>query len=124
MTAAGADPRDKELSLLEHLDEFKRRLVVSSIAVAITTTIAFAFATQIIKFLLIPTGQPKLVSLSPTENFATIFHVALMSGIALAMPVLLYEVYAYIDPALHKGERRFLLSLGPVVLARFVAGMA
>ena len=124
MTAAGADPRDKELSLLEHLDEFKRRLVVSSIAVAITTTIAFAFATQIIKFLLIPTGQPKLVSLSPTENFATIFHVALMSGIALAMPVLLYEVYAYIDPALHKGERRFLLSMGPFVLALFVAGMA
>ncbi len=124
MTAGGLDARDKELSLLEHLDEFKRRLVVSAIAVAITTSIALAFAIDIIKILLIPTGQRRLISLSPTENFSTIFHVALMSGIALAMPVLLYEVYAYIDPALHKNERRFLLSMGPFVLGLFVTGMA
>ena len=124
MTADREDPRDKELSLLEHLDEFKRRLVVSAIAVALTTAIALAFAIEIIKILLIPTGQRRLISLAPTENFSTIFHVALMSGIALAMPVLLYEVYAYIDPALHKHERRFLLTMGPLVLGLFVLGMA
>ena len=123
MTSDGTDARDKELSLIEHLAELKSRLVVSAIAVAITTTISFLFATPIIKILLLPSGQRKLVSFSPTENFSTIFHVALMSGIALAMPVLLYEVYAYIDPALHKHERRFLLTMGPFVLLLFVSGM-
>ena len=50
--------------------------------------------------------------------------VALFTGIALAMPVILYEVYAYVDPALRSGERRFILLLGPFILALFVGGMA
>lgn len=123
MASEPTNPRDKELSLLEHLDELKRRVVVSAIAVALTTSIAFIFSIPIIKLLLLPSGQAKLVSLSPTENFATVFHVALVSGIALAMPVLLYEVYAYIDPALHKHERRFVLTMGPFVLGLFVVGI-
>ena len=64
-----------------------------------------------------------LVSFSPTENFTTYFRVALFAGIALAMPLILYEIYAYIDPALHPNERRFALTAGPFVLLLFVAGM-
>jgi sec-independent protein translocase protein TatC len=116
--------RDKELSLIQHLDEFRRRLVVAAIAIAVTTGLSFAFAEQIIALLLVPTGITKCIALAPTENFTTFMRVALFSGIALAMPVLLYEVYAYIDPALHKHERRFVLTLGPFVLGLFVAGMA
>ena len=123
MTAERENPRDKELSLMEHLDEFRRRLVVSAIAVALTTAVAFAFSVPLIKILLLPSGQTKLVSFSPTENFSTIFQVSIMAGIALAMPVLLYEVYAYIDPALHKHERRLALTLGPFVLGLFVIGI-
>jgi len=115
--------RDKELSLLQHLDELRRRLVVIAIAIALTTAISFTFAEQIIRILLIPSGETKLISLSPTENFTTFMHVALFAGIAFAMPVVLYEIYAYIDPALHKHERRFVLTLGPFVLLLFVAGM-
>jgi sec-independent protein translocase protein TatC len=50
--------------------------------------------------------------------------VSLFSGIALAMPIILYEIYAYIDPALHPHERRFALRLGPFALLLFVTGMA
>src|SRR5207245_4628703 len=66
----------------------------------------------------------KLLALSPTENFVTYFRVSLFSGIALAMPVILYEIYAYIDPALRPGERRFILLMGPFVLGLFIGGMA
>ena len=116
--------RDKELSLVQHLGEFRNRLMVASIAVIITTAISFAFTTEIIKLLILPAGEGlKLASFSPTENFTTYMRVALFSGIALAMPVLLYELYAYIDPALHPHERRFALTLGPFILLLFVAGM-
>jgi sec-independent protein translocase protein TatC len=121
-----AHERDKELSLLEHLDELRRRLVVAAFAVAITTAISFVFAEGIIRVLMVPANLPegtRLIALSPTENFTTFLHVALISGIALAMPVLLYEIYAYIDPALHQSERRFVLSIGPFVLVLFVVGM-
>lgn len=123
-TTAGARERDKELSLVQHLGELRTRLVVAAIALLITTTIAFFFTTDIIKLLLIPTGGHKLLTLSPTENFTTYFQVALITGIALAMPVLLYEIYAYIDPALYPNERRFVRVLGLPIIFLFAAGMA
>lgn len=118
-----AAERDKELSLVQHLSEFRDRLMVASIAIVITTAISFLFTTDIIKLLLVPAGVTRLLALSPTENFTTYFRVALFSGFALAMPVILYEIYAYIDPALHRNERRFALTLGPFVLLLFVGGM-
>src|SRR5436190_5626568 len=115
--------RDKELSLVQHLKEFRDRLMVACIAIALTTAISFLFTTDIIKLLLVPAGVTKLLAISPTENFTTYFRVALFSGFALAMPVVLYEIYAYIDPALHPNERRFVLTLGPFVLFLFVLRM-
>ena len=119
-----ATERDKELSLVQHLTEFRDRLMVASIAVLITTGLSFVFTTQIIKFLLLPSGVERLLALSPTESFTTYFRVALSAGIALAMPVILYEIYAYIDPALYPNERRFVRIIGLPVLGLFVGGMA
>lgn len=115
--------RDKELSLVQHLKELRDRVMVIAIAVVATSLISFFFATDVIRILLIPSGQTSLLALNPTENFTTYMRVALFSGIALSMPVILYEIYAYIDPALHPNERRFALTLGPFVLALFVGGM-
>ena len=98
--------------------------MVAAIAVVVTTAISFIFTTQIIQLLILPVGEHiKLISLSPTENFTTYMRVALFSGIALAMPVILYEIYMYIDPALHPNERRFALTAGPFVLGLFIFGM-
>jgi sec-independent protein translocase protein TatC len=117
--------RDKELSLMQHLGELRNRLMVASFAVLIATAAAFFFAKDIILALEAPAhlGKP-LQIISPTEGFTTYMRVALFSGIALAMPVILYEIYAYVDPALRPNERRFLLTLGPFVLALFIGGMA
>ncbi|HEX9269382.1 MAG TPA: twin-arginine translocase subunit TatC [Candidatus Limnocylindria bacterium] len=117
--------RDKELSLMQHLAELRNRLMFASIAVVIATVISLIFAKDMIRFLEAPAqlGKP-LQIISPTEGFTTYMRVALSTGIALAMPVILYEIYAYIDPALRPNERRFLLTLGPFILALFVIGMA
>src|SRR5438270_11091561 len=127
--------RDKELSLIQHLGELRDRLVVAAIAIVITTGIAFYFGTPIIRLLLVPVDcqfiptyvchEPPthLVAFSPTENFTTYFRVALFAGIALAMPVILYEIYAYIDPALLPSERRFVRFMGLPVIFLFVVGM-
>jgi len=131
-----ATARDKELSLIQHLGELRDRLVFAAIALVITTSIAFFFAIPIIRILLVPVDcqfiptyscshtSTTLVSFSPTENFTTYFRVALFTGIALAMPVILYEIYAYIDPALLPNERRFIRFMGLPVILLFVLGMA
>jgi sec-independent protein translocase protein TatC len=130
-----ARERDKELSLVQHLGELRDRLMVTAIALVVTTAIAFFFATQLIRILIIPvdctfipaffchTPPTTLISLSPTENFTTYFRVALFAGIALAMPVILYEIYAYVDPALLPKERRFIRFMGLPVIGLFIAGM-
>ena len=123
-SGAATRERDKELSLIQHIGELRDRLMKAAIALVITTAIAFLFTTDVIKILLIPTGQERLVTLSPTENFTTYFRVALFTGIALAMPVILYEIYAYIDPALYPKERRFIRILGLPIIALFAGGMA
>jgi len=86
---------------MQHLAELRNRLMVASAAVLIATVIGFFFAKDIILALEQPAhlGKP-LQIISPTEGFTTYMRVALFSGIALAMPVILYEVYAYVDPAL------------------------
>ena len=139
--------RDKELSLMQHLGEFRDRLMVAAIAVLITSVLAFLFSVDIIRVLMVPVNCEflhvdssrfpfivpdfhcssnvlKLAAFSPTENFTTFMRVSLFTGIALAMPVILYEIYAYIDPALYPGERRFIRLMGLPVLGLFVLGMA
>src|SRR3989449_6500616 len=130
-----ARERDKELSLVQHLGELRNRLVVSAITLVATTAIAFYFGTQLIRILLIPVDctfiptyschEPPttLVSFSPTENFTTYFRVALFAGFALAMPVILYQIYAYIDPALLPKERRFIRLIGLPVHGLFSPGI-
>jgi sec-independent protein translocase protein TatC len=127
--------RDKELSLVQHLGELRSRLVVAAIALVATTAVAFYFGTPLIRLLLLPVDcqffpvfvchEPptKMISLSPTENFVTYFRVALFAGFALAMPVILYEIYAYIDPALFPKERRFVRFMGLPVIGLFIIGM-
>jgi sec-independent protein translocase protein TatC len=114
---------DHEMSLMEHLAELRTRLMIAALAVLVTTVVAFVFTEQIIKWLLIPAGNIKLLAIEPTETFTTYFRVALYSGIALAMPVILFEIYRYVDPALHPHERRFVLAMGAPVLALFVGGI-
>src|SRR5437763_15798380 len=110
---------------MQHLAELRSRLMVASFAVLIATVVGFFFAKDIILALEQPAhlGKP-LQIISPTEGFTTYMRVALFSGIALAMPVILYEIYAYVDPALRPGARRFILLLGPFILAPFVGGLA
>lgn len=117
--------RDREMSLMEHLAELRTRLMIAAGAVLVTTLLSFIFTEQIIKWLLVPAPPGiKLLALEPTETFTTYFRVALYSGIALAMPVILYEIYKYIDPALHPHERRFVLAMGLPVLGLFATGIA
>lgn len=117
-------PADREMSLMEHLAELRTRLMIAALGVLVATVLAFVFTGQIIRWLMLPAGLDKLVVLAPTETFTTYFRVALFSGIALAMPVILYQLYRYIDPALHPHERRFVLTMILPILGLFVLGIA
>jgi sec-independent protein translocase protein TatC len=112
-----------QMSIMEHLEELRSRLLKSIIIVAITTGLSFAVTERLMAYLIAPAGI-KPVFLRPTEMFVTYFKVALMAGAALAMPYLVYQLVQYIWPGLQGGERRYVRIIVPGATVSFVAGVA
>ena len=87
--------------LLPHLDELRRRLLVSAGALMVCTLLAFVFAGQVIAILAKPVGGLEgLQAIELTENLGVYMRTALTLGAVLAMPVFVYEVVAFVVPGL------------------------
>jgi sec-independent protein translocase protein TatC len=111
--------------LLEHLDVLRKHLFRGLAALAITTGISFAFASQILDFLSTPIGGiEKLQSIEVTESLGAFMRVSLLSGVTLALPYLLFEAFAFVNPALKKRERITILIALPFAAVMFVGGLA
>jgi len=108
---------EKRMGVLEHLDEFRSRLIIALIAILVTTSLAYIFSDTLIYILRAPAGDIKLQAFSPLDGFMIRFRVALYGGIALAAPVWIYQLMRYLEPALLPSEKRFLI---PGVLAMVV----
>lgn len=119
------------MSLLEHLNELRGRLIWVAIAVSICTVVGFAFAESLLDYLLEPyavatgaAGETTLQTLRPTEGLETYFKVSLLFGAILAMPVILVQFWFFISPGLKPNEKRYVYVFVPSSLALFVLGMA
>jgi sec-independent protein translocase protein TatC len=108
------------MSLMEHLAELRTRLIVSMVVVTVATIVAFFFYNQVIHFIDRPYRQyalkhpnksisPDLVVTGPLEGFSTRLKVSAYLGLFLASPVLLWELWRFITPGLHKNEKRYAI---------------
>jgi sec-independent protein translocase protein TatC len=119
-------PRPDTMPFLEHLGELRTRIIRSSLAILGGLAIALTFTERIMRFVRRPfeaaaPGQ-KLVFLSPTEAFWVYMKVALIAGVVLAMPFVLYQIWAFIAPGLHTHEKRYALPFVLVGSTFFLAG--
>ncbi|MDQ6927710.1 MAG: twin-arginine translocase subunit TatC [Actinomycetota bacterium] len=109
------------MSLVEHLTELRRRLIISVIAVAVGAVIAFALYNWILGILIQPyqhaTHNAKLQALDPLEGFATRLKIATYCGLLISSPVVLWQFWRFITPGLHKREKRYAI---PFVLASII----
>lgn len=117
-----SDGNGASMSILEHLGELRTRLLKAAVALALASLVTSIFAGDIIEFLIQPYGN-KLQTLGPTENVITYFRVALLSGAALAMPVIVYQLLAFIVPGLTNKERRWLIISVPFTSVLFAGGI-
>jgi len=123
MTTETMAPHDKELPIMQHLLELRSRLIKCVIALAVGTGIGTAFARQGLEILLQPLPfAPQ--TLAPSEAFVVYFRVALIAGVILAMPVLVYQVIAFLLPGMMPNERKYLLSSLPGATISFACGVA
>ena len=112
-------------SIRPHLNELRRRLVISVVVLFITTFASFAVAEYFIRLLSLPVGGIEtLQSIEVTENIGVFMRVSLMSGIIFAFPFLLYEALAFIVPGLKPGEKKWVFLLLPLGTVLFLGGVA
>jgi sec-independent protein translocase protein TatC len=98
----------EEATLVEHLDELRQRLILSLLAVTVTTTVAFVFHSHLVRWLEapLPRARQHLLTLAPAEPFLTSFKISLMAGIGLALPILLWQVWSFLAPAFEEHSQR------------------
>lgn len=116
---------ETSMPLLRHLDELRQRIFKAFLGVILTTAVSFVFAQRLIDFLASPIGGSQaLVSIEVTENIAIYMKVALLSGLVLGMPVIVYQFLSFIFPGLKSQERKWLLLGVPAASILFAAGVA
>lgn len=116
------------MTLVEHLSELRRRIVISAAAVAVGAVIMWLLYNRVIHFLIKyyrdVKGDPqaKLIFTSPVEGFTVRLNVAGYGGLILALPIVLWQLWAFITPGLHPRERRYALPFVFASMVLFVFG--
>jgi sec-independent protein translocase protein TatC len=115
----------EEATLVEHLDELRSRLIVAIVAIVPLFALTFAFHEQIMEWLIGPLpDDKKLVTLGVTEPFTTSVKVSMIAALALALPVVLWQAWAFFAPAVQPHFERVILVLVVLATALFVIGVA
>lgn len=112
-----------EMSLLEHLTELRQRLVWIAGGLLAATVISLLFAEVLLDFLTRPYGD-QLQTLRPTEGIETYFKISLLSGAILSMPIILLQLWKFIEPALMPKEKRYVYIFLPSAMGLFLLGVA
>jgi sec-independent protein translocase protein TatC len=116
----------EEATLVEHLDELRARIFVSLGAIAVGVAIAFVFRDNLIRWLEQPLPEAKrhLITLGVAEPFLTSMKVSLLAGIALALPVVLWQLWSFLAPAVEEHAERTVLLFVVLATVLLVCGTA
>ncbi|HLI91780.1 MAG TPA: twin-arginine translocase subunit TatC [Ktedonobacteraceae bacterium] len=119
------------MSLVDHLEELRWRIFKSLIAIAVMSIIAFIFRTEIIKFLAAPLPKMaeqlthgQLVVTGIMEGFTVMLLVSIAVGVVLALPVILYQAWAFISPGLYQHEKKYAVPFIFIGLILFAMGVS
>jgi sec-independent protein translocase protein TatC len=118
---------DAPMAFMDHLVELRSRLIRSLIAVALATVVAAFFYNDILELLSRPyleaVDGERLAFFQPTEAFSLALRLSLWGGVILASPVIIYQLWRFVGPALTARERRYVIPLSGVLGLLFAGGV-
>ena len=115
---------DKEMSLFEHLDELRSRCLKSIAAWALASCGVYYLAPLLLRATKPMLGTAKLIYTAPTEAFFAYLQVAMIGGLFVALPVVLYHFIKFVSPGLKRKEKRWLNYILPISILLFFTGAA
>ncbi len=111
-----------EMSLVDHLQELRKRLIVCVVIVLAASIACYFFAVDLVHIITAPAG--KLYYMNPAEAFFTYLKVSFFAGFLVSLPVVFYQLWAFVVPAMTRQERTASLFLVPASLVLFFVGLA
>jgi sec-independent protein translocase protein TatC len=115
------------VTLVEHLDELRSRLIICLLAVGVGFAVAFVFQDNILAWLEAPLPdeqESNLITFGVTEPFFTSIKVSFYAGFALALPVILWQIWSFLAPAFQEHSQRIVFVFVCIATALFAAGLA
>ena len=131
--AAPAPENDAQMTIWEHLDELRSRVIRAALGVVVTTVVAWFFRTQLLAWLVIPyerTWQAHfhkdlvLQTLAPPDAFLGYLELSLVAGVVASAPVIFYQFWAFISPGLYNKEKRLIVPFVFFSSILFLSGVA
>jgi sec-independent protein translocase protein TatC len=118
---------EEKQTFIEHLEELRKRLIISLIAVGIGFVISYIFSKEIFQLLMIPLikalpAGANMIFTNLPEAFFTYVKVALLAGIFVASPMVLYQIWLFVAPALYSHEKRYAIPFVIFSTLLFVGG--
>lgn len=110
------------MPFLEHLEELRRRLLKSLLAVVVTTAVSFYFADYIVRVIQIPLADVKLYNIEVAGTFYAYLKISLVTGLFAAMPLIFYQMWMFIAPGLYQREKVIILPLVAASTVLFLVG--
>ncbi len=118
----------RDQPIMEHLAELRRRLFKASLAVVAGSIVVFVFREWVFDLIVAPyervVEERDLVFFRPTEAFSVFMRLSLFGGFVLASPVVIYQLWAFVVPALTKREKRLVVPIVSVLVVLFAGGIA
>lgn len=117
---------ESQMTLMEHLLELRTRLIWTAVSLLLGFLVSLIFGRQLLEIILQPLRDAgaEAQALAPTDTITTLFKVCFTAGAALAMPVIVYQLIAFMSPGLYPHEKRGLLLTLPGVMILFGIGVA
>jgi sec-independent protein translocase protein TatC len=125
--------RDVKMTIWEHLDELRKRIVRAAIGVVLVTVVAWCFRVELLAWLVIPYqrtwmlrfNKPLLLqTLAPADAFLGYLELSLTAGIIGAAPVIFYQLWSFVSPGLYKKEKRLIVPFVFFSSTLFLSGVA
>ncbi|NIV33283.1 MAG: twin-arginine translocase subunit TatC [Anaerolineae bacterium] len=117
------ETQQTEMPLLEHLEELRRRLIRAVIALLVGVVLGTLVTYPALRMLVAPLGDHVPLAISPTEAPAVFFKVAVVIGLVIAMPFIMYQIFQFARPGLEPRERRYVIIGAPAASLSFAAGV-
>jgi sec-independent protein translocase protein TatC len=115
---------DRPMTIVEHLEELRRRLLLAFAALGVGSVVGFLFVDRVLDFLVRTIGVDRIVFFAPAEALFVRLKIALFIGVFIGLPVILYQLWAFVAVGLTQSERRMVLMLLPPSLVLFMFGAA